>query len=98
MNFARRSDAVMTMSSLPFRLDLCWPSITTRHSLGLSNRTRTWAEAGTTCGREAGLNGALAVTMIASRWGLKLGTLAVIREAVEAVWCVRVTPVGAILL
>src|SRR5437660_1862560 len=83
MNFARRSEAVMAMSSLPFRLDSCWPSITTRHSLGRRRRTWTWAEAGKTCGRDAGLNGAIAVTMMASRWGSTIGPPADIEYEVE---------------
>jgi hypothetical protein len=92
MNFARLSDAVMTMSSLPFKLDSCWPSITRRHSLGLRSRTRTCPEAGNTWGRDAGRNGAIAVTMIASRCGSTIGPPADIEYDVEPVGVATMIP------
>src|SRR2546430_17159749 len=73
MNFARRSDAVRTTSSVPFRLDSCCPSITRRHSFGFIRRTWTWLAAGNTWGRDAGLNGAMAVTIMASTGGSTIG-------------------------
>src|SRR5438093_12606089 len=83
MNFARRSDAVRTTSSVPFRLDSCCPSITRRHSFGFIRRTWTWLAAGNTWGRDAGLHGAMAVTIMASTCGSTIGPPADIEYEVE---------------
>src|SRR5205809_7428722 len=97
MNFARRSDAVRTTSSVPFRLDSCCPSITRRHSFGFIRRTWTWLAAGNTWRRDAGLNGALAVTIMASTGGSTIGPPAHLEHVVDPAGVASIIALARIL-